>query len=103
MYICTCVFLLHQESFDMILDNNPSFYDQGVISTVHRTPLHPSSDRDDDSLGRLWGELFTHIRHIALYESGMGPTSLRASTIAEIFSALRSCSGSSVLRHEILR
>jgi hypothetical protein len=28
--ICTCVFLLHQKSFDMILINNPSFYDGGV-------------------------------------------------------------------------
>jgi hypothetical protein len=27
----TYVFLLHQESFDMILINNPSFYDGGVI------------------------------------------------------------------------
>jgi hypothetical protein len=26
----TCVFLLHQESFDTILVNNPSFYDGGV-------------------------------------------------------------------------
>jgi hypothetical protein len=31
--VCTCVFLLHQEFFDMILVNNPSFYDGGV--TVH--------------------------------------------------------------------
>jgi hypothetical protein len=28
--VCSCVFLLHQESFDMILANNPSFYDGGV-------------------------------------------------------------------------
>jgi hypothetical protein len=32
-YVCTCVFLLHQESFDMILVNNPSFYNEGVTST----------------------------------------------------------------------
>jgi hypothetical protein len=30
LYVCTCVFLLHQESFDMILVNNSSFYDGGV-------------------------------------------------------------------------
>jgi hypothetical protein len=28
--MCTCEFLLHQESFDMILDNNLSFYDGGI-------------------------------------------------------------------------
>jgi hypothetical protein len=26
LYVCTCEFLLHHESFDMILDNNSSFY-----------------------------------------------------------------------------
>jgi hypothetical protein len=30
LYVCTCVFLLHQKFFDMILVNNPSFYDGGV-------------------------------------------------------------------------
>jgi hypothetical protein len=30
LYVCTCVFLIHQESFDMFLVNNPSFYDWGV-------------------------------------------------------------------------
>jgi hypothetical protein len=30
LYVYTCVFLLHQESFDMILVNNSSFYDRGV-------------------------------------------------------------------------
>jgi hypothetical protein len=30
LYVCTYVFLLHQESFDMIRVNNPSFYDEGV-------------------------------------------------------------------------
>jgi hypothetical protein len=30
LYVCTCVFLLCQESFDMILINNPSFCD-GVL------------------------------------------------------------------------
>jgi hypothetical protein len=30
LLVCTCVFLLRQESFDMILVNNPSFYD-GVL------------------------------------------------------------------------
>jgi hypothetical protein len=33
--VCTCVFLLRQESFDMILVNNPSFYDGGVTQLVH--------------------------------------------------------------------
>jgi hypothetical protein len=32
MYVCTYVFLLHQESFDMILVNNSSFYDESVKS-----------------------------------------------------------------------
>jgi hypothetical protein len=31
MYVCTCVFLLHQESFNMILVSNPSFY-EGVVT-----------------------------------------------------------------------
>jgi hypothetical protein len=30
LYVCTCVFLLRQESFDMILINNPPFYDGSV-------------------------------------------------------------------------
>jgi hypothetical protein len=30
LYVCTCVFLLRQKSFDMILVNNPSSYDGGV-------------------------------------------------------------------------
>jgi hypothetical protein len=30
LYVCTFVFLLRQESFDMTLVNNPSFYD-GVL------------------------------------------------------------------------
>jgi hypothetical protein len=34
LYVCTYVFLLHQESFDMILVNNPSFYDGGVTLLV---------------------------------------------------------------------
>jgi hypothetical protein len=29
-HVCTCVFLLYQESFNMILINNPSFSDGGV-------------------------------------------------------------------------
>jgi hypothetical protein len=32
--VCTCVFLLRQESFDMILVNNPSFYVGGVTQTL---------------------------------------------------------------------
>jgi hypothetical protein len=34
LYMRTYVFLLHQESFDMILVNNPSFYDGGVTVGV---------------------------------------------------------------------
>jgi hypothetical protein len=34
LYVYTSVFLLRQESFDMILDNNPSFYDGGVIAGI---------------------------------------------------------------------
>jgi hypothetical protein len=30
LYVCTYVFLICQESFDMILVNNPSFYDGGI-------------------------------------------------------------------------
>jgi hypothetical protein len=37
LYVCICVFLLHQEFFDMILINNPSFYDGGV------TPPDPNT------------------------------------------------------------
>jgi hypothetical protein len=32
--VCTCVFLLHQESFDIILVNNTLFYDGGVTVVV---------------------------------------------------------------------
>jgi hypothetical protein len=34
LYVCTCIFLLRQESFDMILVNNPSFYDGGFTTAV---------------------------------------------------------------------
>jgi hypothetical protein len=34
LYVCTCVSLLHQESFVMILVNNPSFHDGGVTLYV---------------------------------------------------------------------
>jgi hypothetical protein len=34
LYVCTCVFLLRQESFDMILINSPSFYDGGVTAAL---------------------------------------------------------------------
>jgi hypothetical protein len=37
LYVCTCVFLLHQECFEMILVNNPSFYDGGVTEPVDGT------------------------------------------------------------------
>jgi hypothetical protein len=30
LYVCTCVFLLRHESFNMVIVNNPSFYDGGV-------------------------------------------------------------------------
>jgi hypothetical protein len=39
LYAYTCIFLLHQESFDMILVNNPSFYDGGV--TIFSRQLSP--------------------------------------------------------------
>jgi hypothetical protein len=39
LYVCTCVFLLHQESFDMILVNNPSFY-EGVLQRSGGGSLH---------------------------------------------------------------
>jgi hypothetical protein len=44
LYVCTCAFLLHQESFDMILVNNPSFYD-GVL---HFLRLKRKRDREID-------------------------------------------------------
>jgi hypothetical protein len=34
LYMCICVFLLHQESFGMILDNNLLFYDGGVTVDI---------------------------------------------------------------------
>jgi hypothetical protein len=34
LYVCACVILLCQESFDMILVNNLSFYDGGVTSAI---------------------------------------------------------------------
>jgi hypothetical protein len=37
--MCTCVFLLCQESFDMILINNPSFYDEGVTMSAFSPPI----------------------------------------------------------------
>jgi hypothetical protein len=36
LYVCTCVFLLHQESFDIIMVNNPSFYNGGVATASSR-------------------------------------------------------------------
>jgi hypothetical protein len=43
LYVCTCVFLLHQESFDMILVNNPSFYD-GDATVVNLGSVSGSVD-----------------------------------------------------------
>jgi hypothetical protein len=40
LHVCTYVFLLHQESFDMILVNNPSFYDWGVTTGIRGWPVH---------------------------------------------------------------
>jgi hypothetical protein len=37
IYMCTCVFLLRQESFDMILINNLSFYDRGVTPRARQS------------------------------------------------------------------
>jgi hypothetical protein len=36
--VCTCVFLLRQESFDMILVNKSSFYDVGVTVGIRAMP-----------------------------------------------------------------
>jgi hypothetical protein len=36
--MCTCVFLLRQESFAMILINNLIFYDGGVTNRVFILP-----------------------------------------------------------------
>jgi hypothetical protein len=35
LYVCSCEFLLRQEFFNMILDNNLSFYDEGVTIVHH--------------------------------------------------------------------
>jgi hypothetical protein len=47
--ICMCVFLLHQESFNMILVNNPSFYDWGVTTSVqaYEQKVRPLELRSD--------------------------------------------------------
>jgi hypothetical protein len=34
LHVCTCVFLLCQKSFDMILINNSSFFDGGVTGGI---------------------------------------------------------------------
>jgi hypothetical protein len=34
LYVCTCLFLLHQEPFDMILDNSPSFYIGSITASI---------------------------------------------------------------------
>jgi hypothetical protein len=44
LYVCTYIFLLRQESFDMILVNNPLFYYWGVTNCQQ---IHP--DRGGDS------------------------------------------------------
>jgi hypothetical protein len=40
--MCTCVFLLCQESFDMILVNNSYFYD-GVLQPLHQAVVRTFS------------------------------------------------------------
>jgi hypothetical protein len=42
LYVCTCVFFLRQESFDMILVNNPSFYD-GVLHSTRANYIRTAS------------------------------------------------------------
>jgi hypothetical protein len=39
-----CVFLLRQESFDMILVNNPSFYDGGVTRVKVQAEIHMTTN-----------------------------------------------------------
>jgi hypothetical protein len=51
--VCMCVlvyFFLHQEFFDMILVNNLSFYDGGVIDIVNVVSMQGWSIKD----GMLW-------------------------------------------------
>jgi hypothetical protein len=50
--VCTCVFLLRQESFDMILVNNLPFYDEGVTSmaVVDAEVLHRAHGAKEPSL-----------------------------------------------------
>jgi hypothetical protein len=47
LYVCTYVFLLHHKSFDIILHNNLSFYDEGVtkvgMSMVFRKMINHHS------------------------------------------------------------
>jgi hypothetical protein len=49
--MCNCVFLLRQESFDMILINSTSFYDGGVTATSRRQTNPPTTSiaGDDES------------------------------------------------------
>jgi hypothetical protein len=47
LYVCTCVFLFRQESFDMMLVNSPSFYDGGITTSTlrfHRCRLHQPTE-----------------------------------------------------------
>jgi hypothetical protein len=45
LYVCTCVFLLCQESFNMILLCNPSFYDGGVTIGEPKGGLNIPAER----------------------------------------------------------
>jgi hypothetical protein len=55
LYVCTCVFLLRQESFNMILVNNSSFYDGGVSVFISKgTTLVPCKS-EDTSVRRGYG------------------------------------------------
>jgi hypothetical protein len=45
LYVCICVFLFHQESFDMILVNNSSFYDGGVTMVMVKVHKNPDLDQ----------------------------------------------------------
>jgi hypothetical protein len=43
--MCTCIFLLRQETFDMIMVNNTSFYD-GVLHMIHEAQRDSSKSPD---------------------------------------------------------
>jgi hypothetical protein len=66
LYVCTFIFLLHQESFNMILVNNPSFYD-GCVTVGIRAISKISARYQTLKWPRTflrWGTYSAHIRTI---------------------------------------